>query len=116
MSEAQEKLRAGMRAIWIGSLPRTRAQLDVLEQAAQAVCDGTLDDTMRRNAEREAHRLAGSTGSFGFKDASPIAREIESMFAADGELDGTRALQAVAALRKIIDTEIIPAPESRTGT
>lgn len=115
MTEAQERLRAGMRAIWIGSLPRTREQLDVITRAAQCAVDGTLDDELRRSAERDAHRLAGSAGSFGFKDASPIARELESMFAS-GSVDGAHALEVVAALRKMVDTEILPPPAPRTGT
>lgn len=69
-----------MAAIWAASWPRVQEQLDVLDRAAQALTDGTLHDELKREAEREAHRLAGSTGSFGFKSASPLALELEGLF------------------------------------
>ncbi|MGH7770823.1 MAG: response regulator [Candidatus Binatia bacterium] len=48
-----------------------------LEQATIALLEGSLDDSLRGKAEREAHKLAGSLGTFGFHKGSELAKEIE---------------------------------------
>ena len=107
MSNREATLRAGMMAIWAKSLPHVRAQLDTLERAAMAIMDGSLDEELRRDAEREAHRLAGAAGSFGFNDASPIARELEYLFQ-NPKPDARRAAEIVLSLREQLDTDTIP--------
>jgi DNA-binding response OmpR family regulator len=42
------------------------SRIAVLKQAADALRKGTLDAQLRQKAEQEAHKLAGSLGSFGF--------------------------------------------------
>ncbi|MDZ4870919.1 MAG: Regulator of RpoS [Chroococcidiopsis cubana SAG 39.79] len=54
-------------------------RLAVLEQAVEALCRGTLDNGIQKQAVREAHKLAGALGSFGFAQASQLAQEIESL-------------------------------------
>lgn len=54
-------------------------RLAVLEQAVGALCRGTLGDKLQKQAVREAHKLAGALGSFGFAQASQLAQEIESL-------------------------------------
>lgn len=102
-------LRAGMAAIWVKSLPHVREQLDVLERAAMALMDHSITDELRLEAEREAHRLAGSAGSFGFVGASPMARELEYLFQS-ADPDPRRAAELALALRQQLDTESLPAP------
>jgi diguanylate cyclase (GGDEF)-like protein len=68
-------------------------RVDAVEAAAVALLEGRLDDAERRHAEREAHKLAGSVGTFGFAHASRIARDIELL------LQGTAPLEQADALK-----------------
>lgn len=60
-----------------GYLESARAQLDTLtglaDQLGQAPTDRAVLDAVRR----EAHRIRGSAGSFGFPDATTIAATLE---------------------------------------
>jgi diguanylate cyclase (GGDEF)-like protein len=72
-----------------------------LEGAVGALAHGTLPETQRRDAEHAAHRLAGSAGTFGFPDATALARELEESFATDPNPTAARVLAVrVAALRR----------------
>lgn len=53
------------------------AQLVAVEMAVAAAVAGELDDGLREQAFREAHKLAGSTGTLGSVTASKRAREPE---------------------------------------
>lgn len=54
--------------------------VNTLQQAVAAVAAGTLDEALRLAAERDAHRLSGSLGTFGLSRASQLARELEASF------------------------------------
>ncbi|MFB2771179.1 response regulator [Pelatocladus sp. BLCC-F211] len=56
------------------------SRIAVLKQAANSLRKGTLDAQLRQKAEQEAHKLAGSLGSFGFPEGSLLANEIEDLF------------------------------------
>ena len=116
MSEREVQLQAGIAAIWQKSLPRVREQLDLLERAAVELLEGGLDNDLRREAEREAHKLAGAAGSFGFRESSEIARELELMLVAGASPDPRRAAEIVVALRKQLDKEtLVAAPAAPQG-
>jgi diguanylate cyclase (GGDEF)-like protein len=68
-------------------------RVDAVDEAALALLEGRLDEEVRRAAEREAHKLAGAVGTFGFTEASRLAREAELM------LEGTRPLTPAEVLR-----------------
>ncbi|BAZ69649.1 multi-component transcriptional regulator [Fischerella sp. NIES-4106] len=55
------------------------SRLTVLEQASNALKEGLLNSQLRLHAEQEAHKLAGSLGSFGFARGSVLAAKIESI-------------------------------------
>ena len=55
------------------------ARVESLERAITALQAGTLSEDLRLAAERDAHKLAGTVGSFGFGEGSRLAGEIESM-------------------------------------
>ena len=79
-------------------------QVAVLEEAVAAVTTETLDDDLRERARREAHKLAGSAGTFGFRRASDLAREIEAFLkepvTAPEAADLSRLKAAVRAIRE----------------
>ena len=81
------------------------ARVDVVEAAAVAVLEGTLDAETRRAAEREAHKLAGSVGTFGFAHGSRLARELELLLGGSTPLGQAEALKltdlAVALRREL---------------
>jgi len=73
-------------------------QVAVLEEAAMAVLSGDLSPDLADRAQREAHKLAGSLGTFGVPGGSELAREIESWFGPE-PADHTRANDPAAILR-----------------
>jgi diguanylate cyclase (GGDEF)-like protein len=77
---AAARIRAGTEAIWRRSLPRTSGQLVRIESAVAALGEGRLDEPVRADAQRQAHRIAGAAGTFGFDQASVTARELEAFF------------------------------------
>lgn len=56
---------------------RIHERLLVLEEAIAAIARGSLSAELRQRAEQEAHRLAGSLGSFGFERGSQFAHAIQ---------------------------------------
>lgn len=91
------------------------ARVAVLERAAEAAMAGTLDDELREKAARQAHRLAGSLGTFGFSKASDRARELEHLFERElpyEETDIARACQDVVDLRAEVDSDVGPTPSA----
>jgi diguanylate cyclase (GGDEF)-like protein len=88
------------------------ARVDAVESAAIAVLEGGLDAERRRHAEREAHKLAGSVGTFGFAQASRLAREVELLLQGSaplGQADALRLTDLAVALRRELER---PAAES----
>ncbi len=83
-------------------------RIAVMQQAAVALAGGSLPEGLRRQAEIEAHRLAGSLGSIGFPEGTRIAREIEGVLHETASLTSASAPQLsslVAALRDALPKE-----------
>lgn len=107
-------------ALWERFKHKYSDRITVLEQAITALLEGTLTEEQGQQAQREAHTLIGSLGSFGFAEASQLSREIEQIFRA-----GVRQSQAqmgcvsqlVVALRQALEQAPaleLPAPQSPT--
>jgi len=84
------------------------AQVSVLEEAAMAVLSGGLPPDLGARALQEAHKLAGSLGTFGLPRGSELAREIESWFRTGpvAPAEPARVLRlsdTVVALRRCLD-------------
>lgn len=79
-------------------------RLETLEAAIVAQLEGRLDVTQKRRAEREAHKLAGSVGTFGFAEGSRLAREIEVLLqGALGEAETLRLSDLSVELRGVLE-------------
>lgn len=76
-----EEASSAVAAIWTRSRGRALARVAVLEEAVAALVEESLSKEQQEAAEREAHRLAGSVGTFGFSRASAAARQLEQIFA-----------------------------------
>jgi HPt (histidine-containing phosphotransfer) domain-containing protein len=78
--EKRDAIREGMRRIWERSSPEVEARIQLLEELAQAATQGgSLTPAERLAGEREAHKLAGSLGTFGFEQASRAASQLEQL-------------------------------------
>lgn len=92
-----------LRAVW----DKARAQItDSIERLEDAVTTlllgGQLEEQSRRAAERSAHQLAGSAGTFGFPDGSRAALELEGLLAGESPPNPQRMSELVVALRHIL--------------
>lgn len=94
---------AGITNIWEQVKEDTNRRVDVLEQAMTLLLQNKLSDEVRQQAEREAHKLAGSLGMFGADEGSRLAQEIEVLLEKRISLDRDRTqhlVQLITALRQ----------------
>lgn len=77
-----EKNTVALAKVWERFRDSTLARVGTLEAAVLELLQDTLSEEARAAAEREAHKLAGSSGTFGFPRSSRIAKEIEQRFSA----------------------------------
>lgn len=82
------KASASLSGLWARFREATFKRVGVIEEAAGAVLQGRLTPELRANAEREAHKLRGSLGTFGFEEGARLAAEIDELFSRQGHLDG----------------------------
>jgi diguanylate cyclase (GGDEF)-like protein len=104
-------LSSAVAGVWARYRDQVLARVDVLEAAALGLLEGRLDREGRREAEREAHKLAGSVGTFGFAEGSRLAREAETLLAgpaALGQAEALRLADLAVALRRELTAP--PAP------
>jgi DNA-binding response OmpR family regulator/HPt (histidine-containing phosphotransfer) domain-containing protein len=90
---ARERVQAATDALWQQVQRTELARAAVISSAVAALLEGRLDEHHRALAEREAHKIAGSAGMFGYGQASEIARELEAILSDRGT---GRAASAVA--------------------
>lgn len=104
---------AALAAIWARHRDNALERVAVLEDAVAALIEHRLSEVSRQAAEREAHRLAGSAGTFGFPAASESARHLEGILAGAGPVPLDRILTAaeeVVSLRTALEAGPRPAP------
>ena len=53
------------------------SRLATIEAAVESLATGQLDDELRLKAAHEAHKLAGSLGTFGLASTSAMSAKIE---------------------------------------
>ncbi|KAF3889946.1 MULTISPECIES: response regulator [Nostocales] len=83
----QQQTLQGVAAVWNRFKGRVDEQVAVLEHAAASIStQKTLNQKLRKEAQKEAHTLAGSLGTFGFSLGSQIARKIERILKANQAL------------------------------
>jgi PAS domain S-box-containing protein len=82
----QEQTLAVVAEIWQRFSGRMDEQVQVLEKAATALTQKTLNTQLHLQAAQEAHTLAGSLGTFGLAQGSKLARKIEKLLKSDQNL------------------------------
>jgi diguanylate cyclase (GGDEF)-like protein len=102
-STVEAQTLAGIAKIWEQVKEDTNRRVEVLEQAVALLLQNKFTDEVHKQAEWEAHKLAGSLGMFGADEGSRLAREIETLLETGVSLDGDRTqrlAQLVTALRQ----------------
>lgn len=64
-------------AIWARYRDQIDERVAMIEYAIAELDGGMLTTTARRNARRAAHMISGTVGTFGFTNASGLARRLE---------------------------------------
>ncbi len=70
-------------AVWQECWQGYRDRLSIIQQAIEKFQSGHLTAAERLSAEREAHTLTGSLGSFGLHEASRLARQLQHLLKQD---------------------------------
>jgi len=86
--------------------PSIDERIERLAETAAAIASGNLEEEQRRAAERDAHKLAGSAGSFGFAEGSRLARTAEQLLQVlqPGRAEPAEQLRQIAdELRRELD-------------
>lgn len=73
------KLREEIHDLWRKYLPVMRSRIETIERAIDALRNRRLTQDLQAEAAREAHKLAGSLGTFGLQSGSDAASEIERL-------------------------------------
>jgi CheY-like chemotaxis protein/HPt (histidine-containing phosphotransfer) domain-containing protein len=110
----EEKTKTAIAQLWVRYRAPILNRLSVVEAAAVELLNGPIDEELRRKAEGEAHKLAGSLGTFGFADASVDAREMEILLQS-AHLDATQTVrlsELVVDLRSQLEREQEESPEN----
>ena len=93
MSEAipnPQEFKALLSRLWEETKGVTLGRIMVIEDASSSLICGLLSPDLRARAASEAHKLAGSLGTFGFSEAFQLSRTIEQMLKAKAIWTGTR--------------------------
>ncbi|QIR35740.1 response regulator [Tolypothrix sp. PCC 7910] len=86
-------------------------QVAVLAEAKTALLTGNLHQELQQQAKHEAHKLAGSMGSFGYPQGSQLARQLEHLLSSDRTFTDdeiTQFCQLVQALQQELTKPPIP--------
>ncbi|MBD2562131.1 MULTISPECIES: response regulator [Nostoc] len=89
--------------VWERTKEKLSHRIATIEQATTALRQNQLNDELQFAAEREAHKLAGSLGMYGFVQGSRLAQEIEHFFQSGELVDRNQTLhlsELIVALRQ----------------
>ncbi|MBF2046878.1 MAG: response regulator [Leptolyngbya sp. IPPAS B-1204] len=78
-NDVEQKIRAAVMQAQDAFKAQIGDRLTILQQMAEALAQSNLSETLRNQAEREAHKLAGTLGTFGLAEASGLAEAIEDL-------------------------------------
>ncbi|PSB00524.1 response regulator [Merismopedia glauca] len=79
----KQQMRALVARSWERAKPNVLEQLSYIEKATQALLTNILDESTQKKAEQQAHKLAGSLGTFGLLQGSELAKKIETILESD---------------------------------
>ncbi len=82
-ADPAQRTQVAVAGLWARFEGAIRSRVQTIEAAALALRDDFLESDLRQLAEREAHKLAGSLGTFGLSLGTRLAREAETLLAGD---------------------------------
>jgi diguanylate cyclase (GGDEF)-like protein len=103
--------------LWNEHRDTIRARVDAIERAVVDLMQDELTQDTREDARREAHKLAGSLGTFGYSDGTRLARELERFLEGETPIPANKSVQLselVIALRRELDREPVLQVDSRS--
>lgn len=74
-----QQLGQSVSAIWQRTKGMSLQRVKLLVQVVQALKSGSLTQDLQQQAIQNAHKLAGSLGTFGFEQGSHLAQQLESL-------------------------------------
>ncbi|MEC4983649.1 MAG: response regulator [Oscillatoria sp. PMC 1068.18] len=87
-SSLSSNLQQALAISWQELKQDTLKQVAILKQATQQLLNsGEIDSSLQAEAINEAHKLAGLSGTFGFSQASNLARKIEELLEQSSSLN-----------------------------
>ena len=95
--------------LWAKSQVHIMSRVAAIESASVALLAGTCDAEQRTTAEREAHKLAGVAGMFGYWDATDLAREAENVFSGSETISDEQARRLAAIGILLREQLVLPA-------
>jgi diguanylate cyclase (GGDEF)-like protein len=101
MSPGTDPVAAALAAIWNSQADAILAQVAIVEDAARAALSRELEEPLRDHARREAHKLAGSLGTFGLAEGSREASRTEHLLT--GRTDAGALAASVRRLRTAVE-------------
>jgi len=104
---AQAKVLAVVQRVWDKFKESLGSKIALFEQAIAQISTGTLDPELRSTVQTETHRLIGSLGTFGLRQGSELARQIEQLLRL-GSLNSNEARQLeelVGQLKQAIENK-----------
>lgn len=104
--------RKQMGSLWEKFKGTFTTQIQQVETAARALAEKCLTPELRHQAEREAHKLAGSMGMFGFDQGSVLAQEVEQLFKAAPSL-AIEQIQRLNQLTQALWDELQQGPKGQ---
>lgn len=103
-----EELHARLQELWRKHLPVMKSRLATVDRALEALNRGELTHKLRFEAAENAHKLAGSLGTFSLQSGSDAAGEIERLFSSDTDLRESeidRVAECLAELERVIESK-----------
>ncbi|HEV8572655.1 MAG TPA: response regulator [Actinomycetota bacterium] len=103
---------SAIQSLWLEVRDSVLARVDVLDRALDSLEAGSLDIGLRRSAEREAHRLAGLVGTFGFPVGSELAAQLEhELMAGPAQESAPRLAEMARDLRRELEASPLTAEQ-----
>jgi DNA-binding response OmpR family regulator len=96
--QAENMVIESVNNIWQRNKESFTCQLALFEQMVVALMSDTLSEQIQHTAKLEAHKMAGSLGSFGFNEGSRLAREIEELLETEAIGEQATQLQQLVSL------------------
>jgi CheY-like chemotaxis protein len=97
-------LDASIAALWERARERALGRVDAVEEAVVALLSGPVEAGLAERARREAHKLAGSLGTFGMPAGTEHARALELRVEAGARpADAPGLADHVTVLRRIVE-------------